>query len=137
LLQATLHLAAILLLDALFRGKDSCRVSTDPTHFEGDEAGRKYSPWPEPRGHSAIENGPGHLERTEYASAEEFFLRAWGLLEIDDVSRLRWYIPLLHARGALALARGRYDEAGQFATESLELARKTSSRSLEVVGPLY
>ena len=39
--------------------------------------------------------------------------------------------PLLHARGALALARGRYDEAWQFATESLELARKTYARKHE------
>jgi len=33
--------------------------------------------------------------------------------------------------GALALARGRHDEARQFATESLELARKTYSRKHE------
>jgi predicted ATPase len=99
--------------------------------LEGDEAGRKYSAWPEPRGHSLLKAGLVHFERTDYGRAEEFFLRAWGLLEIDDVSRFRWYIPLLHTRSALALARGRYDEAGQFATESLELARKTYSRKHE------
>jgi tetratricopeptide (TPR) repeat protein len=75
-----------------------------------------------------LKAGLVHLERTDYGRAEEFFLRAWALLELDDVSRYRWHIPLLYARGALALARGRYDEAGQFATESFELARKTSSR---------
>ena len=46
-------------------------------------------------------------------------------------ARYRWHIPLLYARGALALARGRYDEAWQFAAESLELARKTYSRKHE------
>jgi hypothetical protein len=38
---------------------------------------------------------------------------------------------LLHGRGALVLARGHYDEAGQFATASLDLARKTYSRKHE------
>ena len=99
--------------------------------LEGDEAARKYSAWPEPRGHSLLKAGLVHLERTDYGRAEEFFLRAWALLELDDVSRYRWHIPLLHARGALALARGRHDEAGQFATESFELARKTYSRKHE------
>jgi class 3 adenylate cyclase/tetratricopeptide (TPR) repeat protein len=99
--------------------------------LEGDEAARKYSVWPEPRGHSLLKAGLVHLERTDYDRAEEFFLCARGLLEIDDVSRFRWHIPLLHARGALALARGRHDEAGQFATESLELARKQYFRKHE------
>jgi tetratricopeptide (TPR) repeat protein len=99
--------------------------------LEGDEAGRRYSAWPEPRGHSLLKVGLVHFERSDYGRAEEFFLRAWGLLEVDDVSRFRWYIPLLHARGALALARGRHDEAWQFGAESLELARKTYSRKHE------
>jgi class 3 adenylate cyclase/tetratricopeptide (TPR) repeat protein len=95
--------------------------------LEGDDAARKYSAWPEPRGHSLLKAGLVHLERTDYGRAEEFFLSAWALLELDDVSRYRWHIPLLYARGALALARGRHDEAGQFATESLKLARETYS----------
>jgi class 3 adenylate cyclase/tetratricopeptide (TPR) repeat protein len=99
--------------------------------LEGDEAGRKYSPWPEPRGHSLLKAGLAHWERTDYGRAEEFFLRAWALLETDDVSRYRWHMPLLYARGALALARGRHDEAWRFATQSLELARKTYSRKHE------
>ncbi len=99
--------------------------------LEGDEAARKYSAWPEPRGHSLLKAGLVHLERTDYGRAEKFFLRAWGLLKIDDVSRYRWHIPLLYARGALALARGHHDEAAQFATESLELARRTYSRKHE------
>jgi class 3 adenylate cyclase/tetratricopeptide (TPR) repeat protein len=93
--------------------------------LEGDEAARRYSVWPEPRGHALLKAGLVHFERTDYARAEEFFLRAWALLEEDEVSRWRWHIPLLHARGALALACRRYDEAWGFATESLELARKT------------
>jgi tetratricopeptide (TPR) repeat protein len=91
----------------------------------------RHAAWPEPRGHSLLKAGLVHFERTDYDRAEEFFLRAWGLLEIDDVARWRWYIPLLHARGALALARGHHDEAGRFATESLELARKTYARKHE------
>jgi tetratricopeptide (TPR) repeat protein len=78
-----------------------------------------------------LKAGLVHFERTDYDRAQEFFLRAWSLLEIDDVARWRWYIPLLHARGALALARGRYDEAWQFVTESLELARTTYARKHE------
>jgi tetratricopeptide (TPR) repeat protein len=99
--------------------------------LEGDEAALKYSVWPEPRGHSLLKAGLVHLERTNYGRAEEFFLRAWALLELDDVSRYRWHIPLLYARGALELARGRHDEAAQFATKALELARKTHSRKHE------
>jgi class 3 adenylate cyclase/tetratricopeptide (TPR) repeat protein len=99
--------------------------------LEGYETGRKYDAWPEPRGHSLLKAGLVHFERSDYGRSEEFLLRAWALLEVDNVSRFRWHIPLLHARGALALARGRYDEAGQFATESLELARKTYSRKHE------
>ena len=96
--------------------------------LKGYEAGRKYDAWPEPRGHSLLKAGLVHFERSDYGHAEEFLLRAWSLLDTDDVTRFRWHIPLLHARGALALARSRYDEAGQFATESLELARKTYAR---------
>ena len=100
--------------------------------LEGDEAARRYSPWPEPRGHSLLKAGLVHLERADYGRAEEFFLRAWGLLEFDNVSRWRWHIPLLHARGALALARADYDRAWTFATESLDLARKTCARKHEL-----
>jgi tetratricopeptide (TPR) repeat protein len=101
--------------------------------LEGDETAREYSPvWPEPRGHSLLKAGLVHLERTDYDRAEDFFLRAWGLLDKDDFVRWRWHIPLLHARGALALARRHQDEAWRFATESLELARKTYARKHEV-----
>ncbi len=99
--------------------------------LEGDEVALKYSVWPEPRGHSLLKAGLVHLERADYGRAEEFFLRAWSLLELDDVSRYRWHIPLLYARGALELARGRHDEAARFASESLERARKTHSRKHE------
>ena len=100
--------------------------------LEGDEAARRYSPWPEPRGHSLLKAGSVHLERADYGRAEEFFLRAWGLLDADNVSRWRWHIPLLHARGALALTRSDYDTAWTFATESLMLARNTCARKHEV-----
>jgi tetratricopeptide (TPR) repeat protein len=82
-------------------------------------------------GHSLLKAGLAHLERTDYGRAEEFFLRAWELLDADDFVRWRWHIPLLHARGALALVRNRHEEAWRFAVESLELARKTYARKHE------
>jgi tetratricopeptide (TPR) repeat protein len=99
--------------------------------LEGDEAARRYSAWPEPRGHSLLKAGLVHLERTDYSRAEEFFLRAWELLQGDIFTRWRWHIPLLHARGALALARARHEDAWRFATESLQLACKTHARKHE------
>ena len=42
--------------------------------------------------------------------------------------RWRWHIPLLRARGELALAEGRLEEAWSFATQSLEMAIQTDSR---------
>jgi tetratricopeptide (TPR) repeat protein len=99
--------------------------------IEGDEAARTYSAWPEPRAHALLKAGLVHFERTDYSRAQEFFMRAWQLLDADLSGRWRWHIPLLHARGALALARGEHDEAWRFATESLELARKTYARKHE------
>ena len=99
--------------------------------LEGEEAGRKYSAWPEPRGHSLLKAGLVHFERADYDLADKFYLQAWGLLETDDFARYRWHIPLLHARGALALARGQHDEGWRLATDSLELARKTYARKHE------
>jgi tetratricopeptide (TPR) repeat protein len=46
----------------------------------------------------------------------------------DTWSRWRWHIPLLRARGALALSEGRFDEAWKYANESLEMATRTDSR---------
>jgi len=60
--------------------------------------------------------------------AEEFFRRAWTLLEEDAWYRWRWHIPLLRARGEMALAEGRLDEAWTYATQSLEMATQTDSR---------
>jgi class 3 adenylate cyclase/tetratricopeptide (TPR) repeat protein len=99
--------------------------------LEGEEAAKRYFAWPEPRAHSLLKAGLVYFEQTEYGRAEEIFSRAWALLDSDDVLRWRWHIPLLHARGTLALARGRHDEAWQFASESLELARKTCARKHE------
>jgi tetratricopeptide (TPR) repeat protein len=96
--------------------------------LEGDQVAQKLFPWPEPRGHSLLKVGLGYLERGEHGRAEEFFRHAWALLEVDIWVRWRWHIPLLHARGELALAEGRLDEAWSFATQSLELATQTDSR---------
>jgi len=99
--------------------------------LEGEEAAQRYFAWPEPRAHSLLKAGLVYCEQTEYGRAEEFFSRAWALLDSDDVLRWRWHIPLLHARGALALTCGRHDEAWRFATESFELARQTCVRKHE------
>jgi tetratricopeptide (TPR) repeat protein len=100
--------------------------------LEGHEAALKYFAWPEPRAHSLLKAGLAYFEQANYGRAEEFFSQAWALLDSDDVLRWRWHIPLLNARGALALASGRHDEAWRFATESLVLARKTYARKHEV-----
>ena len=47
---------------------------------------------------------------------------------MDTWYRWRWHIPLLRARGALALAERRFDDAWKFAVESLEMAIRTDSR---------
>jgi tetratricopeptide (TPR) repeat protein len=99
--------------------------------LEGREAALKYFAWPEPRAHSLLKAGLVYFERADYGRADEFFSRAWTLLESDDVLRWRWHIPLLYARGALALANGLHDEAWHFAKESLDLARKTYARKHE------
>jgi tetratricopeptide (TPR) repeat protein len=68
------------------------------------------------------------VQRGELGRAEKLLLEAWELLERDEFTRWRWQIPLLHARGQLALARGRTDDAWKFATQSAELASTTVSR---------
>jgi len=96
--------------------------------LEGDEVAQRVFPWPEPRGHSLLKIGLAHLKRGEHGLAEEFFRRAWALLEQDIWVRWRWHIPLLRARGELALAEARLDEAWAYATQSLEMASQTGSR---------
>jgi class 3 adenylate cyclase/tetratricopeptide (TPR) repeat protein len=95
---------------------------------EGDEVAQKMWPWPEPRGHSLLKLGLAHLQRGEHGLAEEFLLRAWALLEGDTWYRWRWHIPLLRARGELALVEGRLDEAWTYATQSLQMATESDSR---------
>jgi len=97
-------------------------------NLEGEEAGRRFSPWPEPLSHSLLKVGLVHLQRCDYDLAEKFFLRAWDLLQSDELTRWRWHIPLLRARGELALARGHHDEAWSFAGQSLDLATKNIAR---------
>jgi tetratricopeptide (TPR) repeat protein len=96
--------------------------------LEGDEVAQRVYPWPEPRGHSLLKVGLAHLQRGEHGRAEEFFRRAWALLEADILVRWRWHIPLLRARSELALAEGRLEEAWSFAAQSLEMATQTDSR---------
>ncbi|MFQ5897200.1 MAG: adenylate/guanylate cyclase domain-containing protein [Candidatus Methylomirabilia bacterium] len=97
-------------------------------NLEGDEIARKVFPWPEPRGHSLLKVGLAHLQCGEHGLAEEFFMRAWALLEADVWFRWRWHIPLLRARGELALIEGRHDEAWAYATKSLDMAEQSDSR---------
>ncbi|MBI3304223.1 MAG: AAA family ATPase [Deltaproteobacteria bacterium] len=95
---------------------------------ENDELAKRLWPWPEPRGHSLLKLGLAHLYRDDHARAQEIFRQAWGLLEEDIWGRWRWHIPLLRARGELALVEGRHDEAWTYATQSLEMATQTDSR---------
>jgi tetratricopeptide (TPR) repeat protein len=97
-------------------------------NLEADEIARSVWPWPEPRGHSLLKVGLAHFEKDEHAKATHYLQCAWDLLEQDTWSRWRWHIPLLRARGALALSEGRFDEAWKYANESLEMATRTDSR---------
>ncbi len=97
-------------------------------NLEGDEVAQKVFPWPEPRGHSLLKVGLAHFHRGEHGLADEFLRRAWALLEEDTWYRWRWHIPLLRARGELALSEGRHDEAWTYAAESLEQATRTDSQ---------
>ena len=97
-------------------------------NVEAEEIARAAWPWPEPRGHSLLKVGLAHLEKGEHGKAEEYLQRAWNLLEEDIWYRWRWHIPLLRARGALALAEKRLDDAWKFAVESLEMASRSDSR---------
>jgi class 3 adenylate cyclase/tetratricopeptide (TPR) repeat protein len=97
-------------------------------NLEAEEIARTAWPWPEPRGHSLLKVGLAHLEKGEHGKAEEYLQRAWNLLEEDTWYRWRWHIPLLRARGALALAERRFDDAWKFAAESLEMASRSDSR---------
>jgi class 3 adenylate cyclase/tetratricopeptide (TPR) repeat protein len=94
---------------------------------ENDDLAKRLWPWPEPRGHSLVKLGLAHLYGDDHARAQEAFEQAWGLLEVDPWGRWRWHMPLLCARGELALAEGRHDEAWTYATQSLEMATQTDS----------
>jgi tetratricopeptide (TPR) repeat protein len=97
-------------------------------NVEAEEIARTAWPWPEPRGHSLLKAGLAHLEKGDHGKAEDYLQRAWNLLEEDTWYRWRWHIPLLRARGALALAEGRLDDASKFAAESLAMATHHDSR---------
>jgi tetratricopeptide (TPR) repeat protein len=95
---------------------------------EGDDVSKRLWRWPEPRGHSLVKLGLSHLCRGDHARARDAFEQAWRLLDEDPWARWRWQIPLLAARGELALAEHRLDEAWSFAGESLDLATRTDAR---------
>jgi class 3 adenylate cyclase/tetratricopeptide (TPR) repeat protein len=97
-------------------------------NLEAADVAQRLWPWPEPRAHALLKVGLAYLERDEHGLADKFFRRTWSLLEDDLFLRWRWHIPLLHARGALALREGQHDEAWRFATESLNMATQTGSR---------
>lgn len=97
-------------------------------NLEADEIARTVWPWPEPRGHSLLKVGLAYPEKGQHGKAEEYLQRAWNLLEQDVWYRWRWHIPLLRARGALALAESRFDDASKFAAESLAMASHHDSR---------
>jgi tetratricopeptide (TPR) repeat protein len=97
-------------------------------NLEGAEAAQQYWPWPEPHAHALLKVGLVHFERGDYGHAEAFFRRTWALLEGDIFLRWRWHIPLLRARGELALVEQQYDQAWTYATQSLEMATQTEAR---------
>jgi len=96
--------------------------------LEGDEVAQKVFPWPEPRAHSLLKVALAHLGGGEHGLAEEFLDRTAALLDADIWGRWRWHIVLLRARGELALARGRLDEAWRWASESEEMAARCGAR---------
>jgi tetratricopeptide (TPR) repeat protein len=95
---------------------------------EGDDVSKRLWRWPEPRGHSLVKLGLSHLYRGDHRRAQDAFEQAWRLLDEDPWARWRWQIPLLAARGELALAEHRLDEAWTFADQSLELATRSDAR---------
>ena len=96
--------------------------------LEGDEVAQKAFPWPEPRAHALIKVASAHLMRQDLEVAEDFLDRAAALLESDVWGRWRWHMVLLRVRGELALARGRFDEAWRYATESLQAAADSDAQ---------
>jgi class 3 adenylate cyclase/tetratricopeptide (TPR) repeat protein len=106
---------------------------------EGDEAGRRLWPWPEPRGHSLWKLGLAHLYSGNHGSADRAFREAETLRDLDAWGRWTWEISLWRSRGELALAEGKHDEAWTWATRSLEAAtkcrqRKHAARALRLQG---
>lgn len=97
-------------------------------NLEADEIAKRVWAWPEPRGHSLLKAGLGFFGKGDHGKAHQQFMRAWDLLEEDNWYRWRWHIPLLAARGQLALAEKRFDDAWKFADESLAMATATDSR---------
>jgi tetratricopeptide (TPR) repeat protein len=97
-------------------------------NLEGAEAAQQYWPWPEPQAHAPLKVGLAHFERGDYGQAKAFFRRTWALLDEDIFLRWRWHIPLLRARGELALVMRQYDQAEHYATQSMDMAVQTAAR---------
>jgi tetratricopeptide (TPR) repeat protein len=103
----------------LFDLDEAMRVS-----LESEELTQKVFPWPEPRAHALLKVAAAHLLRGEGELAREFLDRAGSLLDVDVWGRWRWQMALLRARGELALAQGRAEEAWRHAIASAELAAR-------------
>jgi class 3 adenylate cyclase/tetratricopeptide (TPR) repeat protein len=107
----------------LFDLGETARIS-----LEADELTQKVFPWPEPRAHSFLKLAFAYLGGGDHGLAGEYLDRAAALLDVDIWGRWRWHMPLLRARGELALARGDFDEAWRCAAESAERAAHTDSQ---------
>ena len=95
---------------------------------EGNDAGRRFWPWPEPRGHSLWKLGLAHLYSGNHGAADRAFREAEALRDIDNWGRWTWEVSLWRSCGELALAEGRYDEASTWAGRSLEAATQCRQR---------
>ena len=106
---------------------------------EGDEAGQRLWPWPEPRGHALWKLGLAQLYSGNHGRADRAFHDAEALRDLDVWGRFTWEVSLWRSRGELALAEGKHDEAWTWATRSLEAAtrchqRKHVARALRLQG---
>jgi tetratricopeptide (TPR) repeat protein len=108
---------------------------------EGEEAGRRFWPWPEPRGHSLWKLGLAHLYSGNHGRAERAFREAESLRELDSWGRWTWEISLWRSHGELALSEEKYDDAWTWASRSLEAAtqclqRKHATLALRLQGQI-
>ncbi len=94
----------------------------------GHDLAERLEAWPAPRGHSLVAIAMAHLQQGELGAAETVLQRAEELLDGDAWTRWCWHVPLLRARGELALASGELENAWGYASQSLELAMQADAR---------